>query len=197
MFKKQSFSSGIEFIIVGLGNPGKQYEQTRHNSGFSAIERLAEKESCKIGKIRFKSTIGECLIDGHRCLLMKPSTFMNLSGQAVSEAMNFYKIPSENVIIMFDDISLDMGKIRIRRQGSHGGQNGMKNIIELCGSDKFPRVKIGVGQKPHPDYDLKDWVLSKFSKEDMKVMNTAFDNAAEAAALIVKGKTDLAMQSYN
>ncbi len=198
MFGKSKFSSsGIEYIIVGLGNPGKQYENTRHNAGFMAIERLAEKENCKISKIRFKSTTGECNINGHRCLLMKPSTFMNLSGQAVVEAMNFYKISPENVIIMFDDISLDVGRIRIRRSGSDGGQNGMKNIIYLSGSDKFPRVKIGIGKKPHPEYDLKDWVLSRFSKEDMKTLNEVLDNAAESAALMVDGKTDLAMQRYN
>ena len=197
MFLKTGSSSGIEYIIVGLGNPGKQYENTRHNAGFMAIERLAEKENCKINKIRFKSTTGECTINGHRCLLMKPSTFMNLSGQAVVEAMNFYKIPPENVIIMFDDISLDVGRIRIRRNGSDGGQNGMKNIIYLSGSDKFPRVKIGIGKKPHPDYDLKDWVLSRFSKEDMKTLNEVLDNAAESAALIVQDKTDLAMQKFN
>ena len=198
MFGNSKFSSsGIEYIIVGLGNPGKQYENTRHNAGFMAIDRLAEKENCKINKIRFKSTTGECTINGHRCLLMKPSTFMNLSGQAVVEAMNFYKIPPENVIIMFDDISLDVGRIRIRRNGSDGGQNGMKNIIYLSGSDKFPRVKIGIGKKPHPDYDLKDWVLSRFSKEDMKTLNEVLDNAAESAALIVQDKTDLAMQKFN
>lgn len=197
MFGKSKFSSSIEYIIVGLGNPGKQYENTRHNCGFMAIDRLAEKENCKINKIRFKSTTGECNINGHRCLMMKPSTFMNLSGQAVVEAMNFYKIPPENVIIMFDDISLDVGRIRIRRSGSDGGQNGMKNIIYLSGSDKFPRVKIGIGKKPHPDYDLKDWVLSKFSKEDMKTLNEVLDNAAESAALIVQDKIDLAMQRFN
>lgn len=195
--KLRPSSSGIEYIIVGLGNPGKQYENTRHNCGFMAIERLAEREGCKINKIRFKATTGECFIKGHRCLLMKPSTFMNLSGQAVTEAMSFYKIPPERVIIMFDDISLEVGKIRIRRRGSDGGQNGMKNIIYLSGSDMFPRVKIGIGKKPHPDYDLKDWVLSHFSKEDMKALDEVFDNAADAAALIVDGKTDMAMQSYN
>ena len=138
MFGKSKFSSSsIEYIIVGLGNPGKQYENTRH------------------------------------------------------------KIPPENVIIMFDDISLDVGRIRIRRSGSDGGQNGVKNIIYLSGSDKFPRVKIGIGKKPHPEYDLKDWVLSRFSKEDMKTLNEALDNAAESAALMVDGKTDLAMQKYN
>ncbi len=197
MFGKFKSSSSIEYIIVGLGNPGKQYELTRHNCGFMAIDRLAEKENCRLTKIRFKSTTGECTINGHRCLLMKPSTFMNLSGQAVVEAMNFYKIPPENTIIMFDDISLDVGRIRIRRSGSDGGQNGMKNIIYLSGSDKFPRVKIGIGKKPHPDYDLKDWVLSRFSKEDMKTLNEVLDNAAESAALIVGDKTDLAMQRFN
>ena len=195
--KKEYSSGGIEFIVVGLGNPGKEYENTRHNCGFMAMDKLAEKYNCKLNKIRFKSTTGECNIEGHRCLLMKPSTYMNLSGQAVVEAKNFYKIAPENIVIMFDDVSLDMGKLRIRRSGSDGGQNGVKNIIYLSGSDKFPRVKIGVGKKPHPEYDLKDWVLSRFSKEDMKTMDTAFENAAEAAALIIDGKTELAMQKFN
>ena len=147
LFKKKEFTNNsIEYIIVGLGNPGKQYESTRHNAGFIAINYIAEELGVKINKIKFKSTIGEARISGKRCLLMKPSTYMNLSGQAVTEAMNFYKIPPQQVVILSDDISLDVGVIRIRRKGSDGGQKGLQNIIYLSGSDAFPRVKIGIGK---------------------------------------------------
>ena len=197
-FKKKSTSaSAIDYIIVGLGNPGKQYDNTRHNCGFEAIDRLAEKHGCQMKKIRFKSTTGECRIEGKRCLLMKPSTYMNNSGQAVVEAMNFYKTEPQNVIIIFDDISLDVGRMRIRQKGSDGGHNGMKNIIYLTGSDMFPRVKIGVGKKPHPDYDLKDWVLSRFSASDRKVMEGIFLSAAEAVELMVNENIQGAMQKFN
>ena len=162
---KSAGNSAFDYIVVGLGNPGRQYENTRHNCGFDAIDKLAYKHNFDIKKLRFKSLTGECRIGSSKCLVMKPSTFMNLSGQAVVEAMNFYKIPPENVIVIFDDISLDVGKMRIRRKGSDGGHNGMKNIIYLSGSDMFPRIKLGVGKKPHPEYDLKDWVLGKFSAD--------------------------------
>ena len=171
LFKKKEFTNNsIEYIIVGLGNPGKQYEGTRHNAGFIAINYIAEELGVKINKIKFKSTVGEARISGKRCLLMKPSTYMNLSGQAVTEAMNFYKIPPQQVVILSDDISLDVGVIRIRRKGSDGGQKGLQNIIYLSGSDEFPRVKIGIGKKPHPDYELKDWVLSRFTDKDKKLI---------------------------
>lgn len=187
----------VEFLVVGLGNPGRQYEGTRHNAGFLAVERIAEKHHADIRKIRFKGLVGECRLGGKKVLLLKPSTYMNLSGQSVTEAMRFYKLPPEKVLILFDDINLEPGKLRIRRKGSDGGHNGMKNIIYLAGSDQFPRVKLGVGKKPHPDYDLADWVLSRFSDKERKELGTALENAAAAAELIAAGDVDRAMNLYN
>ena len=148
-------------------------------------------------KLKFKSLVGEATIDGKKVLLMKPSTFMNLSGEAVVEAMKFYKLPPEKVLIIFDDISLEPGKMRIRRNGSHGGQNGMKNIIYLSGSDQFPRIKVGIGKKPHPDYDLAAWVLSKFTDSDMKLISEVAAKATDAATHIMNGNIDKAMNLYN
>ena len=196
-FSKTAATGSIEYLIVGLGNPGREYENTRHNCGFIALDYMAEKLNCKINKIKFKSTIGECEIGGHKCLLMKPSTFMNLSGQAVVEAMNFYKIKPQNVIIIFDDISLDVGKMRIRRKGSDGGQKGMQNIIYLSGSQDFPRIKVGIGKKPHPEYDLKKWVLSRFTDADKKLMLPLLDNICDAVSHMVQGNIDKAMNLYN
>lgn len=199
-FRENAFGkapSGIEWIIAGLGNPGKEYENTRHNIGFMALDRLSEKQNAQVKRIRFKGLCGECGISGKKALLLKPSTFMNLSGQSVQEAMSFYKVPAERVVILFDDINLEPGKLRIRRKGSDGGHNGMKNIIYLSGSDQFPRVKLGVGKKPHPDYDLKDWVLSKFTAQEQKAISPALDNACAAVELIVKGEIDQAMNRFN
>ncbi len=187
----------IEYIIVGLGNPGKEYENTRHNCGFIALDYLAEKLHCKMNKIKFKGTTGDCMINGHRCLLLKPSTFMNLSGQSVTQAMQFYKVKPENVIIIFDDISLDVGKMRIRRKGSDGGQKGMQNIIYLSGSQDFPRIKVGIGKKPHPEYDLKKWVLSRFTSSEQKLLEPLMDNISDAVSHIVDGNIDKAMNLYN
>ena len=194
---KQSGNNSIEYIIVGLGNPGRQYEGTRHNAGFISLDYLADQLNVKVNRIKFKSTVGEATVAGHRCLLMKPSTFMNLSGQAVTEAMRFYKIPPEKVIILCDDINLDVGKIRIRRKGSDGGQNGVKNIIYLSGSDEFPRIKVGIGKKPHPDYDLKDWVLSRFNDKDKQLLKETLPKIADAVGLIVCDDIDRAMNQYN
>ena len=163
-------SEPISHIIVGLGNPGTKYENTRHNAGFMAVDTLAEKYNSPIKKIKFKSLISNTMINGKNCLLMKPSTFMNNSGQAVVEAMNFYKIPIENILVIYDDISLEPSKIRIRRKGSDGGHNGIKSIIYLTGSDAFPRIKIGVGKKPHMNYNLADWVLSDFTKDEIPLI---------------------------
>ena len=160
---KKAVPGPIDFLIVGLGNPGKPYENTRHNAGYLALDRLAGDLGCEIRRIRFKGLTGEARLGDQKVLLLKPTTFMNLSGQSVQEAMAFYHLPPERTLILFDDINLDPGRLRVRRKGSDGGHNGMKNIIYLTGSDQFPRVKIGVGQKPHPDYDLADWVLSAFS----------------------------------
>ena len=193
MFGKKKFSSSIEYMVVGLGNPDKKYENTRHNTGFICLDKIAEKFSCDVNRIKYKSLVGECTIDGKKVLLMKPQTYMNNSGQAVVEAMNFYKIPPENVILIFDDISLDVGKMRIRRKGSHGGQNGVKNIIYLSGKDTFPRIKVGIGKKPHPDYDLAAWVLSKFTGDEIKLIDKMADNCCEAIKYIIDGNADKAM----
>ncbi len=195
--KNKSFGSGCEFIIVGLGNPGREYENTRHNMGFITVDKIAELYDCKINKIKYKSLIGNCIIDGKKVMLMKPQTYMNNSGQAVLEAMQFYKIPPENVLVIFDDISLDVGKMRIRRKGSDGGQKGMRSIIYLSGADTFPRIKMGIGAKPNPNWDLADWVLSTFSANEQKILEEKAKDAAEAAKLIINGKIAEAMNKYN
>ncbi len=197
MFFKSKPQGPVDWLIVGLGNPGKQYEFTRHNAGFLALETLAKRHSITVNKLKFKSLYGTGTINGARVALLKPSTFMNLSGQAVTEAMNFYKIPIERVIVMCDDVNLDPSVIRIRRKGTDGGQNGVKNIIYLTGKDTFPRIKIGVGKKPNPQYDLADWVLSHFSKDEFKLMETAFEKACDAIELMVSDKIDEAMNKFN
>ena len=198
MFGKKKFSNNsIEYLIVGLGNPDRKYENTRHNAGYMALDYIADELSVRVNRIKFKSFVGEGKIGDHSVLLMKPTTYMNLSGQAVTEAMNFYKIPAENVVVLLDDINLDVGKMRIRLKGSDGGQNGMKNIIYLSGSDKFPRIKIGIGHKPNPDYDLAAWVLSKFSKDELKALENVHKNCLEAVGLILDGKPDRAMNLFN
>lgn len=194
-FKKKS--SNISWIIAGLGNPEPKYEITRHNAGFLAIDRIADNANVSIKKMKFHALIGEAELGGERCLLLKPLTYMNKSGEAIAEAMRYYQIPPERVLILFDDISLDPGKLRIRQKGSAGGHNGIKSIIEMTKSSDFPRIKIGVGKKPHPDYDLADWVLSKFKKDELPLMDEAFTNAADAAAMIVSGSVDHAMNRYN
>ncbi len=187
----------VEYIICGLGNPGTQYEGTRHNIGFMTIDTLCDKYKLDCKKLRFKSLTCDAMISGKRCLIMKPTTFMNNSGEAVTEAMSFYKIPPERTIIVFDDISLEPGKLRIRRKGSDGGHNGIKSIIYLSGSDMFPRIKMGVGAKPHPDYNLADWVLGHFKKEQAEALETAMDNAVSSIELMVGGKMNEAMNKFN
>ena len=195
--QKPSASGPIEWLIVGLGNPGKEYENTRHNAGFIAISLLAEKCGVKINKSKFKSLVEETTISGKRVLLMMPQTYMNLSGEAVAAAANFYKIPPERILVFSDDISLDVAKSRVRRKGSHGGQKGLNSIGEHLGSTDFPRVKLGVGQKPHPQYDLAAWVLSNFTADERKLMNEAAEHAVDACRLILSGKTDEAMNRFN
>ena len=195
--KYKSPAGAPEYLIVGLGNPGRQYELTRHNAGFLFADLLADKSNIKISKIQFKSVTALVEINGHKCLLIKPQTFMNNSGEAVKQAASFYKIPPEKIIVVFDDISLPCGKMRIRRKGSAGGHNGMKSIIYHLNSDDFPRVKLGVGEKPHPDYDLADWVLSSFKKDEIPLLRQAAENACAAVELMVSGDTDKAMSSYN
>ena len=196
-FKRKNPSGPPEFLIVGLGNPGKKYELTRHNAGFLFADLLADKNGVKINKIQFKAVTASIDLEGHKCLLMKPQTFMNNSGEAVREAASFYKIPPERIIIVFDDISLPCGKMRIRRKGSDGGHNGMKSIIYQMNSDAMPRIKLGIGQKPHPDYELADWVLSSFKKDELDALRDAAENACAAAVLMVNGETEKAMSSFN
>lgn len=197
MFGKKNYGGSVEYLVVGLGNPDRKYENTRHNTGWMALDYIAEKLDCKVNKIKYKSLIGTCEIGNAKVMLMKPTTYMNNSGQAVVEAMNFYKIPAENVIVIFDDISLDVGKMRIRSKGSDGGQRGMRSIISLSGSQAFPRIKIGIGAKPNPDWDLADWVLSKFTDKEMKDLEKMFENAHKAVELIIDGKMDRAMNLFN
>ena len=186
-----------EYMIVGLGNPGAKYEMTRHNAGFLAIDMLAMKQNKEIKRLKYHALTGGAVIEGKKCLLMKPQTFMNNSGEAVAEAARFYKIPPQNIIVLSDDISLDVGKIRIRRKGSAGGHNGLKSIIAHLGSDEFPRVKIGVGKKPDAYTDLADWVLGRFPKELEPQLKEALENANGAISLIVQDKFDRAMNLYN
>lgn len=198
-FRKKKPETGglLDFLIVGLGNPGKKYEGTRHNAGFIALEALAERLDVRVNRVKFKSYVGEAVVEDRRVLLMMPQTFMNLSGEAVTEAMRFYKLPPEKVLVMLDDITQPVGALRLRRKGSDGGQRGMRSIITLSGSEQFPRIKIGVGAKPHPDYDLKDWVLSRFTGEDAVKMRDAAHRAADAACLIVQDRMDEAMNRFS
>lgn len=199
LFGKKTAAQGgaVEYIVAGLGNPGRQYENTRHNAGFIALDKLADKYNCNVSKMKYKALIGDCTIAGKRTLLMKPQTFMNLSGEAVVQAMSFYKIPPENVIVLFDDISLDVGRMRIRRKGSDGGQKGMRSIIELSGSSLFPRVKIGIGKKPNPNWQLADWVLSRFTAAEREALDKVTDNACGAVEYIIAGNIDKAMADFN
>ena len=196
MFFKKG-NSKYDYLIVGLGNIGARYNGTRHNVGFECVNELEKMFVFKPYKEKFKAQISECDICGKRCLVAKPVTFMNLSGEAVKAITAFYKIPMEKVIVVSDDIELDAGRLRVRRNGSHGGHNGLRNIIDLCGTNEFPRVKIGVGRKPHPDYDLADWVLSCYKGEDGDKIKVAIGSAAKAICEIIKNGTDSAMNIYN
>ncbi len=187
----------IEYVIAGLGNPGMEYDGTRHNAGFAVIDALAKELGEDVNRLKFKGKTAEVTVGGVRCLLLKPTTYMNNSGESIVQALEFYKIPVENLIVVCDDISLDPGKLRIRRKGSHGGHNGLRSICELTGSDNYPRIKIGVGKKPHPDYDLAKWVLGKFGREDSEKMKASAENAADCIKLMVQGKTDEAMNKFN
>ncbi len=190
-------SGPVEYIIAGLGNPGLQYEGTRHNAGFIVIDKLVEKLGAEIKKLKFKSLCGDVSIAGKHCVLLKPNTYMNNSGQAIAEAMKFYKLDIDHVIVIYDDISLEPGKMRIRRKGSDGGHNGIKSIIHLTGEDTFPRIKMGVGKKPHPKYDLADWVLGKFSDDDREKIDEIAEMACEGIELIVDDKINDAMNKFN
>ena len=187
----------VEWLIVGLGNPGAKYENTRHNAGFRELDTYCKKTGQRIDRMKFKALVGEGMFGGKHVLFIKPQTFMNLSGEAVRDAADFYKIPPEHIVVLFDDISLDVGRLRVRSKGSAGGQNGVKNIIYHLNSDQFPRVKIGVGSKPHPDYDLADWVLSKFQGADEEKIQQAVQRAMEAAEEIVRNGPASAAQKFN
>ncbi len=197
LFRKPTLTGTVDFLIVGLGNPGKQYEGTRHNAGFMVVEALAEAYRVKVNRVKFKSLCGEVVIGDKKGLLLMPQTFMNNSGEAVREAAAFYKLPPEKVLVVCDDVSLPVGTIRLRRKGSDGGQRGLRSIITLCGSEAFPRIKVGVGQKPHPDYDLAAWVLSKFTKDETAPLLSAVKDAVGAVPLVVDGRMDEAMNRYS
>ena len=198
-FKKKTYASvgTPEFMVVGLGNPDRKYTLTRHNSGFLCVDMLSEKLNFRVDKLKFKSLIADTTINGHRCIVMKPQTYMNNSGEAVRECASFYKIPPERIIVISDDTSLDIGKMRIKRKGSDGGQKGLRSIIYHMNSDNFPRVKIGVGKKPHPDYDMADWVLSEFKKDEQKALEPALENACKAIELLLDNQIDKAMNLFN
>ncbi len=187
----------ISYIVAGLGNPGDEYKLTRHNIGFLAIDYIAEKCGARIDRIKFHALTTEVRIGNARVLLMKPTTFMNSSGVAIGEAATFYKVPAENVIVLHDEISFAPGLFRIRRKGSAGGHNGLKSIIAQLGSDAFPRVKIGVGQKPSPDYDLVNWVLGKFPKADLELISSKYPDIYSSVELMVMGKIEEAMNKYS
>lgn len=195
--ERRTASSNIEYIIVGLGNPGEKYARTRHNAGFLAIDYLSQKYSADVKQLKFKSLTGDVKIGEHRALLMKPQTFMNNSGEAVGEAAKFYKIAPENIIVIVDDIYQAPGRMRIRKNGSAGGHNGLKSIIEHLGADTFPRIKIGVGEKPNPEYELADWVLARIPKADEEPMFKIFEATADCIPMLLDGKTDDAMGKFN
>lgn len=184
----------VEFIIAGLGNPGKDYVLTRHNAGFLCLDVLSDRFGFTTDRVKFRSLTADVMINGHRCLVMRPQTYMNNSGEAVRDAASFYKIPPEKCLIIFDDIDIPFASLRVKRKGSAGSHNGIKSIVYHLNSDNFPRIKIGVGGKPHPDYDLKDYVLGSFSKDEMKSLKTVMEKACDAVELIVGGDIDKAMQ---
>lgn len=195
--EKKEEALPVTHLVVGLGNPGKDYEKTRHNAGFMAIDHIAGKCGVAINKLKFRALIAEANIAGKRVLLMKPETFMNSSGEAIGEACDFYKIPPENVIVLHDEISFEPGRFRIRRKGSAGGHNGLKSIIAHLSSDEFPRIKIGVGQKPSPDYDLINWVLGRFSQDDIAALSSQFENIYSSVELMLTGRIEEAMNKFS
>lgn len=190
-------SGGASWLLVCLGNPGDKYENTRHNVGFMVADEVAERQHAPIQKVKFKALTNVLTISGEKVLVMKPTTYMNLSGEAVRQAVDFYKVAPDHVLVISDDTSLSVGRLRIRKGGSAGGHNGLKSIIQHLGSDQFPRVKVGVGEKPHPDYDLADWVLGKFVGEDKKTIDAAVKRAADAVECIIANGCDKAMNRFN
>lgn len=190
-------SSGCEYLVVGLGNPGSKYWNTRHNVGYAALDALAESLKVKADRVKFQGLMVQTTISGHKVILLKPTTYMNLSGQSVAAAAKFYKIPPEHIIVLSDDVSLDPGRLRVRKNGSAGGHNGLKSIISSLGSQEFPRIKIGVGQKPHPDYDLADWVLGTFPLSERDNMEKTYARAAEAIVTLIEKGPEAAANKFN
>ena len=194
LFKKKPT---VDYIIVGLGNPGTQYEKSRHNAGYRALDYIAEKTGLKITRAKFRGLYGKGTIGESSVLLLKPTTFMNLSGECVSEAARFYKVPAGNILVIYDDISLKPGTLRIRESGSAGGHNGIKNIIACLGSQEFPRIKIGIGERKDSTDDLVDWVLEAPSKADTELIESRYEDILSSVKLITDGKLGLAQSRYN
>lgn len=190
-------TGSVEYIVVGLGNPGKEYERTRHNAGFMAMDYISGRCGARIDRSKFSALVGEATINGKRVLLMKPQTFMNASGEAVSAAAKYLKIPPENIIVISDDVSLEVGRVRVRRSGSHGGQKGLKSIEESLGTQNYQRIKIGVGAKPHPDYDMAAWVLSNLDAKDMGTITENYPRIYDGLCRMLEGDTEEAMQICN
>ena len=190
-------TGGAEWLLVGLGTPGTQYENTRHNVGFLVADELAERQNAPIQRLKFKALTNLLTISGEKVLVMKPVTYMNLSGEAVRQAADFYKVPPDHVLVVLDDTALAVGKLRVRRGGSAGGHNGLKSIIQHLGTDQFPRLRVGVGEKPHPDYDLADWVLGRFTGEDKKAIDAAVKRAADGVECILKDGLEQGMNRFN
>ena len=190
-------SSGSDYLVVGLGNPGSKYWNTRHNVGYAALDALAQSLGIQVDRVKFQGLTAQATLEGRKLILLKPTTYMNLSGQSVQAAAKFYKIPPERIVILSDDISLDPGRLRVRKSGSAGGHNGLKSIIASLGSQDFPRVKIGVGAKPHPDYDLADWVLGVFPPDQRKAMEETYARAAEAAKVLILQGPEAAANRFN
>ena len=187
----------VDWLIVGLGNPGQKYEHTRHNMGFLTVNLLAEQLNVKLNKVKFKSAYNIVRFGGQKCLVMKPQTYMNLSGESVGEAARFYKVPADHVLVISDDVSLPVGKLRIRQSGSAGGHNGLKNIILHLGTDAFPRIKVGVGMPDHPEHEMVDWVIGKPQGEEAKTLRAALDRAADAALTVITDGAARAMNKFN
>lgn len=188
---------GVSWLIVFLGNPGKEYENTRHNAGFLCADAMEKLTGTAINKLRFHALTARCTVAGQGVLLLKPQTYMNLSGDAVGEAARFYKIPAEKVIVISDETALPIGRVRVRRSGSAGGHNGLKSIIAALGGENFPRIRLGVGGKPHEDYDMRDWVLSRFTGQDLQDITDAAQRAAKAALCYIEHGPDKAMNEFN